>query len=40
MRRFLEKSEISDYTDYETITPIRNALEIRENPCNLCLESV
>ena len=40
MERFLEKTEISDYTDYETITPIRNALEIRKNPFNLSLESL
>jgi hypothetical protein len=31
--------EISDYTDYETITPIRNALKMKKNLCNHFLES-
>ena len=40
LRDFLKSPEISDYTDYETITPIRNGVEIRKNSCNLSLESV
>jgi hypothetical protein len=35
MRRFLKKSEISDYRDYKMITRIGNAMEIKENLCNL-----
>jgi len=26
--------EISDYTDYETMTQIQNILKIMKNPCN------
>ncbi len=37
--RFLKKSEISDYTDYETITQTRNELKMKNNLCNHFLES-
>ena len=37
--RFLKKSEISDYTDYVTITQTRNELKIKKNPCNHFLKS-
>jgi hypothetical protein len=36
-----EKSpEISDYTDYEMISTIKNVLEINDNLCNNFLECV
>jgi len=31
--RVLKKSELSDYTDYDTITQTRDELEIKKNPC-------
>jgi len=30
---FWKSPEISDYTDYEEITPIRNTLKKKRNPC-------
>jgi len=33
-RRFLKNPEISDYTDYETITLIRKKLKVKKNLCN------
>ena len=38
--RFLKSPEISDYTDYETITQIRNALKIKKVCVIIFLESL
>jgi len=32
--RFLERREISDYNDYEMITPIRNEVKVTKNLSN------
>jgi hypothetical protein len=34
IRDFWKRPEISDYTDYGTITPIRNVLKIKKDLCN------
>jgi hypothetical protein len=32
------ETEISDYNDYETITPIRKAMKMKKNLCNHSFE--
>ena len=34
LMRFLKNPEISDYSDYEMITPIRKPVEAKKNLCN------
>jgi len=37
---FWRNPEIPDYTDYETITPIRNSTKLKKNLCNHLWKSV
>jgi hypothetical protein len=39
-RDFWKSPEIPDYTDYQTITRIRNILKLEKNLCNHFLKSV